>query len=482
LQYTGHYTISQQQSQKFAELSGDYNPLHVDPVYARRLQFGNTVIHGIHHLLKTWDEIDMSSLLSGGTMELPLSRLVAKFQNPARWGQVIEYSAELSLDKRLVVIAAFCEGHKILALELQFGVQQDRVPSLLLPACPPQEKPLNPDFPAKDHSGDCQLYLDPLLAKNLFPALVSYLPAQQLSQIIACTRIVGMYCPGLNSIFSGIQLNFSPDFFSDNNDTVHYSVIYSDKRVSMVNMAVDAAGMEGKLNTFVRPAPVKQPAYAEILQMIPESVFKSQRALVIGGSRGIGETTAKLLCAGGADVIITYNQGKAEAEKVAQEVTAGNGRCRIAAFDVTDLSNQSPILFSEHLLPTHIYYFASPHITANRATVWNRELFDLFCKFYLEAFSKLVALYAENAQAMDNSMTYFYPSSIFVEVPENGFAEYAVAKGAGEVLCQQLATRYPYVTFCSPRLPRILTDQTANIYALKYDAALDVMLRELKAL
>jgi len=46
LQYTGHYTITQQQSQEFAELSGDYNPLHVDPLYARRLQFGNTVIHG----------------------------------------------------------------------------------------------------------------------------------------------------------------------------------------------------------------------------------------------------------------------------------------------------------------------------------------------------------------------------------------------------------------------------------------------------
>lgn len=32
----------------FAALSGDWNPIHVDPVAARRLLFGEPVTHGVH--------------------------------------------------------------------------------------------------------------------------------------------------------------------------------------------------------------------------------------------------------------------------------------------------------------------------------------------------------------------------------------------------------------------------------------------------
>jgi len=480
LQHTGHYTISQQQSQEFAELSGDYNPLHVDAVYARRLQFGRPVIHGIHHLLSTWNTIDMTSLFPDGTSKVWLSELTASFPNPVRWGQVIEYRAELFPEQHSAVISAFCEDQKILDLKLQFSADHELPQHKFLPTCPPKQESLNLDFPPKGHSGQCQLHLDQLRVVKLFPGLISYIPPQQLAQIIACTRIVGMLCPGLNSLFSAIQLNFCSNFSCDNKDTIHYSVAYSDKRVNMVNTTVDSAGMKGKLSTFFRPAPVQQPTYPEISSIVVDSRFANQRALVIGGSRGIGEVTAKLLCAGGADVIITYNQGREEAEKVTKEINAGKGRCQIAVFDANAMSAQPLILFKEQLQPTHIYYFASPHITANRATIWNQELFDHFCRFYLEAFSNLAAMYAEHAKSDKSPMTYFYPSSIFVEKPEKGFAEYAVAKGAGEVLCKQLAVKYPHFTFLAPRLPRMSTDQTSSIIPIKCDSVLDVMRRELE--
>jgi len=35
----------------FAALSGDFNPIHVDPLLARRLLFGAPVVHGVHLLL-----------------------------------------------------------------------------------------------------------------------------------------------------------------------------------------------------------------------------------------------------------------------------------------------------------------------------------------------------------------------------------------------------------------------------------------------
>ena len=43
------FTLKDQQD--FSRLSGDYNPLHIDPVLSRRLLFGQTVVHGIHAFL-----------------------------------------------------------------------------------------------------------------------------------------------------------------------------------------------------------------------------------------------------------------------------------------------------------------------------------------------------------------------------------------------------------------------------------------------
>jgi acyl dehydratase len=35
---------------EFARLSSDWNPMHLDPAFARRTQVGAPVVHGIHNL------------------------------------------------------------------------------------------------------------------------------------------------------------------------------------------------------------------------------------------------------------------------------------------------------------------------------------------------------------------------------------------------------------------------------------------------
>ena len=78
LEKLGQFTISAQQNNGFAALSGDFNPLHVGEIYSRRLQFGQPVIHGIHHLLRSWDEALF-------TLSFPKARLIelsANFLNP----------------------------------------------------------------------------------------------------------------------------------------------------------------------------------------------------------------------------------------------------------------------------------------------------------------------------------------------------------------------------------------------------------------
>ena len=59
--------VSQELQERFAALSGDRNPMHMDAVAARRTQAGLPVVHGIHTLLWALD-----SIAGQGLIEEPL--------------------------------------------------------------------------------------------------------------------------------------------------------------------------------------------------------------------------------------------------------------------------------------------------------------------------------------------------------------------------------------------------------------------------
>ena len=72
--------------------------------------------------------------------------------------------------------------------------------------------------------------------------------------------------------------------------------------------------------------------------MPDESMFDlaGRRALVTGGSRGIGAATARMLARHGADVAITYRSRKADADAVATEVRALGRRSSVHQVELTN--------------------------------------------------------------------------------------------------------------------------------------------------
>ncbi len=69
-----------------------------------------------------------------------------------------------------------------------------------------------------------------------------------------------------------------------------------------------------------------------------------KRALVTGGSGGIGAAICKRLAADGCHVFIHANQGKATAEQLALEINAAGGSAEVLQFDVTDQATVNAIL------------------------------------------------------------------------------------------------------------------------------------------
>ena len=82
--------ITQEGIRRYAEASGDYNPIHVDEEYARATPFGGTIAHGMLVLAY------ISEMMAGafGHDWLAGGRLKVRFRAPARPGDTLTARAE----------------------------------------------------------------------------------------------------------------------------------------------------------------------------------------------------------------------------------------------------------------------------------------------------------------------------------------------------------------------------------------------------
>ncbi len=77
--------IDQGAIDRYAEVSGDRNPLHIDPAFAARTQFGGTVAHGMLLLAYVSEALAQAC----GRPWLERGRMRARFRAPARPGDTV---------------------------------------------------------------------------------------------------------------------------------------------------------------------------------------------------------------------------------------------------------------------------------------------------------------------------------------------------------------------------------------------------------
>ena len=455
----GQFEIDQNFTFRVAQLSGDFNPLHLDPVRARRYLFGATVIHGVCGTLKALD-MWLEKLQKPISME----SIQAVYSRPIRHGDKVRVFLHESTRNELR-LELNCSGNRSQNIKFKLAASVCDEPELNdniinLEA----QKPEPPDFQFDDLSGktgSVPLLWDASILLDLFPSVKRYLPGYQVSLLLGTTNIVGMHCPGLNSVFGSFKLSFL-QASSHFEQSLCYEVSSSDARFSRVLIAVNHARAKGEIETFFRPKPVVQADFLPIKTLLEPDQFKGQSALVVGGSRGLGEVAAKLIAAGGGQVILSYSKGKDEAQRIVSDICAGGGRCEAICYDVASGGDeQLRCLSSEDI--THIYYFASPLIENGSALFWDKLLFDKYCGFYLGGLATLLEHFVKQSEYRKTGIRVFAPSTIFIEESPGGFSEYIAAKAAMEVLVKKFEQKYRSWHMFTPRLPRLLTDQTASV-------------------
>lgn len=445
---------------RFAELSGDFNPQHVDTLAARRMFFGFPVVHGIHSALWALDH-----LCGADSGRRSLRTLDIIFRAPVAVGDTL-ILGEVETRDNLVKAKLFCRDSNVLRATFTFQ-PQERPAAWAMP--PRDEEPVcrwMSEADLADHQGSVPLGFDPALLTALFPHLAQGFHPGQLAVILASTRLVGMECPGRHSVYSRLKLEFGTGAIGPD---LTYRVQQWEARFRHIAMTIAGSGATGRIECFMPPAPVEQPGLAEARAQVGADEFKTHRALIIGGSRGLGETIAKVVAAGGGGVCVTYQSGKADAERLVAELRAEGAEAYSLPLDVL-----SPAIGRDSLPwpVTHLYYCASPRITPGADWGLDSRLLARYLDYYCTG---LAAVIGALKGAFAERFTVIYPSTIFLDQPEAEFGEYMAAKAAGEEVARILAANLPGCAVLTPRLPRLPTDQTQSLSELDLAEPLPVV-------
>jgi hypothetical protein len=451
----------------FAELSGDSNPLHMDAVEARRTIMGVPVVHGMHVVFRAIEAV--LHTFGGHARGMRPKSVNARFPRPVFVGDIVEFQIVES-DGGRRRIEGYVQQDLVLHLDLNFSRSDVRdtasVPKLK--AMPLREL----SFQELDgQSGTLPVGIDPAFAREQFRGLVADLGLPVFVELVALTRLVGMRCPGRHSLFSQFEVTFDGE--EEKLGHMNFRVDRTDARFLRADIIVEGARLGGKLRVFFRPPPQVQLPIATISQSVTQNEFRSSVALIVGGSRGLGEATAKIIAAGGGRTIITFHLGKKDAAAVVSEIRKWGGQCDCVELDVLKSDALIKRLFTGKQSPRTIYYFATPQIFARRRQFFSPALFQKFMDYYVYAFTTLID--AAGARSA-TKLRVFYPSTVAVTEDLREVAEYAMAKRAAEDVCAFYNRYSDGIDIVVERLPRIKTDQTAVLFEVPARESVSVML------
>ncbi|GAM97947.1 hypothetical protein U91I_01577 [alpha proteobacterium U9-1i] len=455
----------------FAEATGDRNPLHLDAHYARRTQAGAPVVHGMHCAL--WA---LEMVFSRPKSHWRPSSISVQFKKFVFLDTDVELDIECNIETRTKLIVR--RGETIVCAITMLRNQEAATVDLSRSEGACEGTPSRPrELTCEAAAGLSGRFCYDDTAATLFPAASGALGERRIAGLAALSTLVGMVCPGLNSLFSSFSVVFSNVL--GETAPIEWSVVNADSRFQLLSLSICGPGFLGTVDAFFRGAPVETASMDELARLVERDEFVGQRAFVVGGARGLGAAIVKLLAAGGGQVVFTYASSGAEANALVSEVAGfGRGSATALEFDARGQPSKALMVAAKSGL-SHLYYCATPKIFRQIGVGFSPSIFAEFAEIYLDGFANTLRILA-SAKTADAPLTIIFPSTIAIEERPPGLTEYAMAKAAGEVLAADLGLSLGARVF-APRLPRMLTDQTNSVPPIPAPSAVDVILPMLRA-
>ena len=202
---TYSYTIAG--SRLFAELSGDFNPIHLDPITARRELYGEVVLHGMHGVCRA---LNVYLAQRAGHPAISLTGLNVRFLGPIFLDRPI--GMVLTEERAGYAKLQLCDADRATTvIEIRWNTAPESfsaehgLPQLNVGSRLPR------NFEIADilnRRGEVELFINANQLAKMFPDLADAISLLEIAEILALTRLVGMECPGLRSVFSAFNISF----------------------------------------------------------------------------------------------------------------------------------------------------------------------------------------------------------------------------------------------------------------------------------
>ena len=439
----GKRTFSLTDQLDFADLSGDNNPIHIDPLEARKTIGGACIVHGVNGFL--WV---LECLVS--TYNFVPKNLKIDFLKPIYVDtHVICFWSKL--EKTIKIVNE--EADAVVSISYDdFIIDSSHLGNFLLPKLVELSSPKRTSFNNLDLGTKYKSEYGGKIVKveTLFSHLSSYLGDNTVYEVSILSNIVGMQVPGLHSLFSKLEISFidHPGCI-----TPFYQVTKKDERFGLIELEYTGSNFTSKIVAFERPH-YESKKCSEIKELIPAlKNLKNKKILIIGGSRGIGAACARVSSMLGADVTLTYSVGASDAQYVCADIKSYCNR--IVKTIPLDINNPCDIE-SLDLNYDILCYFASPKISQTKGD-FSLQTFDKFYTFYCKSFEKIAMQFSNCGGSL-----IYWPSTVFLEQEVTGFNEYILAKEIGEKVCKNLEYK-TNMKIIIERLEKIQTDQTLSV-------------------
>lgn len=459
------FAVSAEMVQRFARLTGDFSSLHMDADFARRSMYRENVVHGFLPLLFL-GALDWKGITDGS---LRIQKFSASFLKPVYAGdqlilsptylEVVDEQIELEFEISKVETGTLVtSGSAILVkdgdlLRVPGGSADTSLLSTPLTERSLEFADINKDDEAAFRfsvSPDVIGSLQAIYARGGVGQAQGTVQASNLLAAALFSTMVGMCFPGKRATFLNFDVSFSRSIPLNEECRLLSRIAFKSGSTSTISQAISITGPQdtnyasGKIHAQVNTPPSRMPSLQTLAANDLDMGLRGKVVLITGGSRGIGETTAKLFALHGAKVVINYLQSKSEAERIVSEIREHGGEALALQADV---SNRAQVAA---MVKTVQERFGSVHILVNNAVrdaspipflelTWDKLQGDLdvVLKGAFNCCQEVLPKMVEQRSGKIINI-----ATVYIETPPPNQSKYVISKSALVGLTRSLAVEF----------------------------------------